>query len=308
MGCVGGQQLAQVIGSSWYLIGCSMHLQDACALLLRPLAEGIKVMEVENLPQLFRDFLEDYNMSTTNIMKLVFFKDAIEHISRIARILRQPRGNAMLVGVGGSGKQSLTKFACFISNYRCFQIELKKGYSITDFREDLKKLYDIAGVKGAPVTFLFTDTQITNEGFVEDINNLLNSGEVPGLFTPDEKDRIAAGMREYVNKLGLPETKDVMYSSLINRVRDNLHVVLCMSPIGDAFRARCRQFPSLINCCTIDWFNEWPEEALLSVSNHFLSSVDIGTEEVHKLYSLSLFLQETQHIYFNYFPIYKRKH
>ncbi|KAI5075577.1 hypothetical protein GOP47_0009653 [Adiantum capillus-veneris] len=241
-----------------------------------------QVMDEGKVPQLFNDYLEDYNMNTTSIMRLVFFKDAIEHISRLSRILRQPRGNAMLIGVGGSGKQSLTRFACFIGEYKCFQIELRKGYNMVDFREDLKKLYKIAGVEGIPVTFLLTDTQIINEGFVEDINNLLNSGEVPGLFTPDEKDRVGGEMREYVNKLGLPETKDVLYNSFINRARDNLHVVLCMSPIGDSLRARCRQFPSLINCCTIDWFNEWPEEALLSVSNYFLANVDLPTKEIQE--------------------------
>ena len=45
-----------------------------------------------------------------------------------------------------------------------------------------------------------------------------------------------------------------MYNMFIERVRRNLHVVLAFSPIGDAFRARIRMFPSLINCCTIDWF------------------------------------------------------
>ena len=92
-------------------------------------------------------------------MKLVFFWDAIEHISRICRVLRQPRGNAMLVGVGGSGKQSLTRFASYISEMKCFQIELSKGYGYTEFREDLKKLYMMAGCDGTPVVFLFSDTQ-----------------------------------------------------------------------------------------------------------------------------------------------------
>jgi dynein heavy chain len=153
-----------------------------------------------------------------------------------------------------------------------------------------------AGVKGLLVTFLFADTQIVNEGFVEDINNLLNSGEVPGLFTTDEKDRVMADIRDYVRALGLAETKDQLYSSFINRSRENLHVVLCMSPVGEAFRARCRQFPSLINCCTIDWFNEWPEEALLSVSTFFLSIVDLGTDEVS--YNISSYLKKLFYEFF----------
>ena len=70
------------------------------------------------------------------------------------------------------------------------------------------------------------------------------------------------------------------YAAFINRVRDNLHVVLAMSPVGDAFCARCRKFPSLINCCTIDWFTEWPADALLSVSEKFLGPVELGGEQV----------------------------
>ena len=62
------------------------------------------------------------------------------------------------------------------------------------------------------------------------------------------------------------------------QVRDNLHLVLAMSPVGEAFRARCRQFPSLINCTTIDWFSPWPAEALLSVSSRFLGGTAEGQE------------------------------
>lgn len=185
----------------------------------------------------------------------------------------------MLVGVGGSGKSSLTRFATFMGGFKIFSIELTRGYGTNEFREDLKKLYRTAGIDGEPVVFLFSDTQIVTESFLEDINNMLNSGEVPGMFAQDEKDRLVNDIRDWVGSQGGNTSKDGCYAAFVNRVRDNLHIVLTMSPVGEAFRARCRLFPSLINCCTIDWFSAWPEDALLSVSQKFLAGTDLGGEE-----------------------------
>lgn len=79
-------------------------------------------------------------MTFANQMNIVFFADAVVHVTRIGRVLRQPRGNAMLVGVGGSGKQSLTRVASFVAGYDCVQIEINRGYGLMEFREDIKKL------------------------------------------------------------------------------------------------------------------------------------------------------------------------
>lgn len=200
----------------------------------------------------------------------------------------------MLVGVGGTGKQSLTRFAAHISGCKIFQIALSRNYGPAEFRADLVKLYRTAGVDNEPVVFLFSDTQILQESFLEDINNMLNSGkniiqqllanrmlnvgvgdarqmlgihasqipaspfpkacskghptcdcvaaicagEVPGLFAPNELEQIVADVREWVEAAGLNPSREGCYSAFINRVRDNLHIVLTMSPVGDAFRSR----------------------------------------------------------------------
>ncbi len=78
-------------------------------------------------------------------MNLVFFEECVEHIARISRVLRQPRGNVMLIGVGGSGKQSLSRLSAYMFEYKLQGIEIKKQYSVKDFREDIKRFMREAG-------------------------------------------------------------------------------------------------------------------------------------------------------------------
>ncbi|KAI9190457.1 hypothetical protein H9P43_001891 [Blastocladiella emersonii ATCC 22665] len=229
---------------------------------------------------LLEDYLEEYNVTLSRDMRLIFFLDAKQHIARLSRIIRQPRGNALIVGVGGTGKKSLTRLACHMSEYQCLEIELTRTYGTVEWREDIKKLYRLAGIEGKNTVFLLTDTQIKTETFLEDINGILNTGDVPNLFEMDEREQIIGNLRQVAREKGYGEDRDSVYQFFINRVRDNLHIVFATSPVGETFRNRCRMFPSLVNCCTIDWFDEWPRDALLSVSKRFLEFVDLGTPEI----------------------------
>lgn len=111
---------------------------------------------------------------------------------------------------------------------------------------------------------------------------VLSTGEIPGLIPKDEKEIWLGDVRTiYVKKHKdhKEPTNQEIYDYFLNRLRDNLHVVLCFSPVGNKFRERARKFPALFNECTIDWFLPWPEEALCSVADQFISDLELDADE-----------------------------
>ena len=246
-------------------------------------AEGkyAEVKDVDAMQRLVTEQLVEYNQSGKMRMDLVLFLYAAEHICRISRVIRQDLGNALLVGVGGSGRQSLTRIAAFMAEFEVYSIEITKSYTQVEWRDDLKNVLRKAGGEGSPTVFLFNDTQIKMESFLEDINNILNTGEVPNMFAKDETAQVIDMVTPRAVKAGVNAgSRADLFQFFVDECRRNLHMVLCFSPVGDAFRERLRKFPSLVNCCTIDWFSEWPEDALRSVASQFLKDITMDSDAI----------------------------
>jgi dynein heavy chain len=235
-----------------------------------------EIDDFSKLKTVVEEYLHDHNAESKQPMPLVMFSDALEHVARIARILRQPQGNALLLGVGGSGRQSMTKLATYVCGFHLETVEIVKGYSMNDWKEDLKRILMFAGVKDEQTTFLFSDTQIIDERMVEDVNNILNSGDVPNLYLPEDIETISSACRVECQRKKIPATKLNVFAQYIIRVRRNIHLCTCMSPLGEAFRNRLRNFPSIVNCSTIDWYDKWPAEALQSVGMALLTKANLG--------------------------------
>lgn len=177
--------------------------------------------------------MEEYNTSPGVVrLNLVLFSQAVEHICRIARVISQvtkilfynknrkwnfsqlntqwwiavgfqPRGNMLLVGIGGSGRQSLSKIASYMSELKVFQVQVTKHYGVLEFREDLKRLYSMTGVDNTPTSFLFHDSQVVEEQFLEIVNSMLGTGQVPNLHKTDEIEEVC-----FVNGLTINSNYD----------------------------------------------------------------------------------------------------
>lgn len=221
--------------------------------------------------------LNEYNAMHKAKMTIVLFDYALEHLSKVCRLLSMPSGNALLVGVGGSGRQSLTRLASTILGQQIFQPEITKTYSVKDWQDDIKLVLRESGGLNKDTTFLFSESQIKEEVFIQNLDSLLNSGEVPNLYGLDEKQEILELSR--LAAQGGNRNLDIsplqILAFFVGRCKAKLHIVLCFSPIGSAFRTRLRLYPSLVNCCTIDWYDSWPEDALEMVAHYYMVKVNV---------------------------------
>ena len=249
---------------------------DFCAGMDRPY---IQVTDIKAFITRVEDKLKEFNEEFKNKqMPLVMFLDACDHVARISRIIRQTGGHALLLGVGGSGRQSLARLSSYINfGMDCTTIEVIKGYKLPDFRKDVKNfLKDTVCKEKGKINycFLLCDTQLFDEIMLEDMNNVLNSGDIPNIYKAEDYEEIKKAVQAEMKSKHLQDNRENMMSIYLKRVMAKIHIILAMSPVGEKFVTRLRMFPSLVNCCTIDWFTEWPEEALISVAKNILEQKD----------------------------------
>jgi dynein heavy chain len=146
--------------------------------------------------------LEEYNVTRKDGMNISIFDFAVSQILKICRILRLDKSHGVLIGLGGSGRQTLTKLSSYIMGQQSVTVEVHKNYSFDKWRTDIKKILSDSVVTNKPSTLVITETQSNKLFLMQDIDNMLNLGEIPNLFETDEFLKFLDKLKEKAKKEG----------------------------------------------------------------------------------------------------------
>jgi dynein heavy chain 2 len=195
-------------------------------------------------------------------LNIQLFPEVLEHVSRIDRVLSNAGGHLLLVGKSGVGRRSAVQLTAFANNMKMFSPNISRFYGIKNFKVDLKTMLTSAGVEGVPVVLFIEDHQFVEPEFIEYINSLLSSGEVPGLYSPEEIDPLLAPLKDKLSEQGYFGSP---FGFFIERVKQNLHIILSMDPRNELFQLRCESNPALYIKCNIQWWDSWTPETFRSI-------------------------------------------
>ncbi len=202
-------------------------------------------------------------------LDLVVFREVFEHMAHIDRVLTAPQGCLLLSGLSGAGRRTALYLVATSHQMEIFTPHISRSYGVKQFRNDLKNVMQQVGVEGKSLILLLEDYQLIDPSFFELLNSLLSSGEVPGLFTPEELEPILGPLRDQMSQDGF---RGSLLSYFSTRVKQNLHVVLIMDSTSESFRSYCKSNPAFYTSCSYQSMDQWSNKSMLKVAHMLLHS------------------------------------
>ena len=230
-----------------------------------------ELVDRKDIKRQFRRFIEQYNGINADTIEIVLFEEAIKHVLRVVRVITMPQGHLLFVGLGGLGRKLLLRLAAFIAGFELKSVERQASFGVKEWREGLVEVMRGAGISNKKTVFMMKDGDIQIEEQLQDINDLLTTSRVEGLFEGDEMARL---MEDLASPALSAKTESMSKGEKLDfffrRCKENFRVALIFSPVGVRFKQTLRTFPAFINCTTINWFLDWTPQALASVSNQIV--------------------------------------
>lgn len=178
------------------------------------------------------------------------------------RILTMPNGSVLLAGRPGMGRKAAVSLIAHMHQIKVFNPKTSSAYTLKHFSNDLKQVLQWAAVDDEQVVLIVEDFQMLQETFLQYLNSILSSGNIPGLFTPQEFDQFSGNLRNSALQDGYDGS---LHSYFAYKVKQNLRLAIIMDLTNPEFGSRIASNPSLYKHCTVIWKDSWPRNMLLQV-------------------------------------------
>ena len=200
-------------------------------------------------------------------LDLLMFNEVINRLVAVDRAIAKPGGAMLMAGRSGTGRRALVSLCAHMLRMETMTPRVNRGYSLKHFKVDLKSALHKAGVEGEPLLLILEDHHFVEPTFMELINSLLSTGEVPGLYQPNEIAPLLSPLQDIASEVGWRGT---LFSFFASRVKANLRVVLIMDCGSSDFSITCESNPALYSKCSIMWMDRWTEESMITVAGMIL--------------------------------------
>jgi dynein heavy chain 2 len=258
--------------SNYYVTWGSTHASEGVARFGKPLGK----LTTSDLADIVHRATVTYGREHFE-MNILIFQEVLDHISRIDKVLGSPGGSLLLAGSSGAGRRTAVKLVAHMYQMDVVTPHISRNYSVKNFKNDLKQVMQKAGINGEDVVLLLEDHQLLHPSFLEMINSLLSSGEIPGLYTPEELEPLLAPLKDLSSE---ESYRGSLMSYYISRVMKHLHVVLIMDLSSSEFVAQCQANPALYTCCTFQCMDRWSNDTMAMLPSVVLSGVGSGSKVV----------------------------
>ncbi|KAL6447918.1 hypothetical protein ACFW04_000175 [Cataglyphis niger] len=221
-------------------------------------------------------YLDEYNANFKRKMNIVVCRYMLQSLIKISRILSIPGGNVLMISTVSCGRKSTTALAAFMQQQSLFETTTESYYDLDAWRDGLRKVLRECGVLRKDVTYFMNERQM-KDAFLNDISCLLSTGELPDLFSAEDRQRIIEMTRLHAQ--GGDRNAEISARSVmryfVEQCKNRLHFVLCFSPTNTAFRTYLCSYPNLAKHCTVNCYQIWPNQALLEIAVKHMRSVNV---------------------------------
>ncbi|XP_029136209.2 dynein cytoplasmic 2 heavy chain 1 [Labrus bergylta] len=242
---------------------------------LPPHGKQLGCLDSADLKQVIQKGVVLYSRDNRELDLLLFW-EVCDFVSRVDRVLSRPGGSLLLAGRSGVGRHTATCLVSHMHGYTLFTPKISRGYTLKHFSNDLKGVMQLAGLEGQQVVLLLEDYQFVHPAFLEMVNSLLSSGEVPGLYTPEELEPLLSPLKDSASQDGFTGP---LYNYFSHRIQQNLHIVLIMDCSNSNFTINCESNPAFYRKCSVQWMEGWSESSMKKIPELLLAKTEGGGEE-----------------------------